>query len=100
VILDVSWAKFMARMGMSGIAIFLIYQLTMGMQANVATTANLVQQHAEESKRNEDDFDRLLRTLLNVTVQQCVNAASTEAKRDACFQASRDGATPIRTTVR
>lgn len=86
-VIDESWIKFLAKLGMGGIAAFLVYQLSVGVQQNVATTAGLMTRHVADADRNEAQFDELLRTLLNVMVQQCVNAASTEAKRDACFQA-------------
>lgn len=87
VVIDESWVKFLAKLGMGGIAAFLVYQMSVGVQQNVATTAVLMEAHVASAVKQEEQFDKLLRTLLNVTVQQCVNAANSETKRDACFQA-------------
>lgn len=92
VTIDESWNKFLAKLGVGGIAAFLVYQLSMNMQANVERTAVAVQatalaltEHVKQTDRAMDQNDRILRMLLNVNVQQCINATTVASKRDACF---------------
>lgn len=85
--IDESWMKFLAKMGMGGIAVFLVYQMSVKVEQNVTETNQAIKTHVAASIEQEHVSDRIMRTLLNVTVQQCVNAALTIPKRDACFEA-------------
>lgn len=69
--------------GFAGLAIFLVYMLTTDLRVDVAGIKAGLALHSASSEKTE----RTLNSLVNVTVQQCVNAATTPAKRDACFVA-------------
>lgn len=71
------------KIGYAGIAGFLIYMGAMVMRGDVSDIKSQVALHMASSQKTE----KTLESLVNVTVQQCVNAANTEAKRTACFTA-------------
>jgi hypothetical protein len=85
--LDESWPKFLAKAGMGGIAIFLVYQLSVTISGHVSDTHALMLAHVRDVQAQTAASDLVMRQLVNVTVQQCVNAASDRAERDACFLA-------------
>lgn len=87
IVLDESWGKFVAKIGLGGIAVFLVWQLAGEIKTNTAQTSMTVLAHTEQTKAQNQDRDRILQMMANVLVQQCVNAASTKDKRDACFEA-------------
>jgi hypothetical protein len=78
-----SWVPFLTKSGLAGLAFFLVYILTGDMRVDVASIKAELALHAADAAKTE----KTLESLVNVTVQQCVNAAPTTAKRDACFVA-------------
>lgn len=81
-----SWTSLLVKaekIGYAGIAAFLIYIGAMVIRQDVADIKANVSQHVTAS----DEVEKKLNSILNVNVQFCVNAAQTQAKRDACFTA-------------
>lgn len=83
-----SWLKVITKVGVpSAIAIYLVVQLGGEIKSAVADTRALMQRHVEATA----PMLETQRAILNVAVQQCVNAAATEPKRDLCFAAQWSG---------
>lgn len=78
-----SWKPFLEKAGLAGIALFLVYILTTDLRIDVADIKSGMALHVSSTEKTEET----LKSLVNVTVQQCVNAAATGPKRDACFTA-------------
>lgn len=71
------------KIGYAGIAGFLIYIGAVVLRGDVSEIRAGLALHTVASEKVE----KTMNSLVNVTVQQCVNAATTPAKRDACFVA-------------
>ena len=66
VTIDESWNKFFAKVGVGGIAAFLVYQMTINMQQTIQTTASALTTHVAQTDRAIQQTDQVLRMLLNV----------------------------------
>lgn len=86
-VIDESWPKFLAKAGMGGIAVFLVYQLSVGVQKDVQETSVALREHVQMTGVASSVERNLLNALVNISIQQCVNVSTTPAKRDACFTA-------------
>ena len=76
------------KIGYAGIAAFLIYIGAMVLTNDVSDIKGNLGSHLTESKSDSEAIKKTLTSLVNVTVQQCVNAAYPSVpKRDACFTA-------------
>jgi len=93
-----TWAKLVTKYGLTaGIALFLVYFLTVDIKQELkgvtaATVANLAAIQALSASqsahsRESVSLETALRSLVSVTVQNCVNNAPDRAKIDACFAA-------------
>lgn len=80
------WASLLMKaekIGYAGIAAFLIYIGAMVIRGDVADIKTSMALHVVSSESTQ----KALQSLVNVTVQQCVNVSATSAKKDACFVA-------------
>lgn len=71
------------KIGYAGLAAFLVYVGATVLTSDVSAIKAQLALHTADS----DEMKGKLTSLVNVTVQQCVNASTTEAKRTACFTA-------------
>ncbi len=92
IVIDESWIKVLTKFGLGGgLAAFLVWQLAGDIKTNTTQTHAALALHAQETKTQNIERDRILQGLLNVAIQQCVNATTVPAKRDACFDAINKG---------
>lgn len=92
IVVDESWIKVLAKFGLGGgLAAFLVWQLAGDIKTNTTQTNAAISLHVTETKTQSYEHTRILQGLLNVAIQQCVNATTVPAKRDACFDAINKG---------
>lgn len=96
VVVEEPWIRFIAKFGLgAALAVFLVYQLTVNIQKNIDDTQRQVTSHKESAERFQEHQQRAMQLIININTQQCINAALTSAKRDACF-ATLNGAAPVK----
>lgn len=86
-----SWAKLVTKVGIpSAIAVFLVYQLSTRLDGvitkiadDAAAARGGIEQHVMQM--NQNSFNT--QVLINLNLQQCVNASNTVAERAECFRA-------------
>lgn len=92
VVFDESWFKVLTKFGLGGgMAAYLVWQLAGDIKSNTMQTNAAMVQHVADTRTQNLERDRILQGLLNVAIQQCVNASTTPVKRDACFDAINKG---------
>jgi hypothetical protein len=69
------------------IALFLVYRLSFKVEDVVADTNAKVGVHAEMTAGYQVNVTNALNSLVNISVQNCVNAAATRDERAACVRA-------------
>jgi hypothetical protein len=86
-----SWAKAIVKLGVgSSIALYAVWVLSHLLTGDVKATRAVVESTRLVVDQHVRTTERLLATqtvLINLTLQQCSNAAATRAERDACFAA-------------
>lgn len=85
-----SWMPVLTKTGLAGIAVFLVWALQGAIRSDVTEIKTDLKAHmlaSDERDKTSNERDAVLKSILNITVQQCVNSAATQGKRDACFVA-------------
>ncbi len=71
-----------------GICLYLVWQLSSGIAADVRSTRDMLQLHMEATIRLQQTLDRQEHwqaVLVDLSRQQCVNSAKSASERSGCF---------------
>jgi hypothetical protein len=85
------------RAGFVGLSFLLVWVLQGTLRSDVSDIKTDIKAHilaSDEREKDATERDDLLKSIRDITVQQCVNAAANSAKVDACFAAMTSG--PVR----
>ena len=85
-----AWMPALQKTGFVGLTFLLVWVLLSSLRSDVTEIKAVLAAHVvstAEREKSDGDRDKLLKSVVSVITQQCVNAAQTTAKVDACFMA-------------